>query len=383
MATAYVPELESLRGIAMLLVLVFHLDAQIRAPFLDHDSRIVAPALAFVRAGHSGVDLFFVLSAFLLSLPFLRQAAGGTRVSARRYFERRALRILPLYYVAVVAATVLSANVPGELWRGLPYLLFLNAFPGVATHLPPYSNVWWSLATEAQFYLLLPLLPFALASRRGRVWGAAVLVIWAGAYAGFLTRRVGAETIPGEIALGLSVFGRAPVFLSGIAAAWLYLRYGSAVRARLSGLAALRNGGADAVLLIVVVAQAYLLRWVALIGPQDDMNPPYHAWHIVTALLWATLLLLLLVAPLRLKPFVSKPALSRLGVLSYSMYVWHVPLFMFGVGVLARIRPFPFGWNAATAVVAAVLCLLCTGLSELTYRVIERPFLVRKQRLQA
>jgi peptidoglycan/LPS O-acetylase OafA/YrhL len=68
-ATAYIPELESLRGIAMLLVLSFHLDSFVRGPFLKTDSLTVSPALAFVRAGHSGVDLFFILSAFLLSIP--------------------------------------------------------------------------------------------------------------------------------------------------------------------------------------------------------------------------------------------------------------------------------------------------------------------------
>jgi peptidoglycan/LPS O-acetylase OafA/YrhL len=366
----------------MLLVFFFHLDAQIRVPFVDRDSRIVGPALAFVRAGHSGVDLFFVLSGFLLSLPFLRQAAGGNAVSVRRYFGRRALRILPLYYVAVVAATVLSARVPTDLWRGFPYLFFLNGFPGLTTHLPPYSNVWWSLATEAQFYLLLPLLPFALASRRGRVCGAIILATWGAAYAAFLTRRIGADTIQGEIALGISLFGRAPAFLSGIGAAWLFLHCG-VLRTRFSGSAVLRNGGADAALLAVLTGLAYLLRWVTFLGPQDELNPPYHAWHAAAALLWAMILLLLLVAPLRIKALFSNPVLNRFGVLSYSMYIWHVPLFVYGLRVLLRIWNFDFGWNAATVGVAALLCVVCTGLSEVTYRTIERPFLVRKQRLQA
>lgn len=382
-AAPYFPELESLRGIAMLLVFLFHLDAQLRPQFLQQESRIGTPMLAFVRAGHSGVNLFFILSGFLLSLPFVRQGAGGKRVSVRRYFGRRALRILPLYYVAVLVGTVLCAGVPGELWRALPYVFFLNALPGLSTPLLPYSSVWWSLATEVQFYLVLPLLPLALASRAGRVCGVIVLVAWAGAYGAFLTRWWSANTIPGELALGFSLLGRAPMFLIGIAAAWLYVHYGSALRARLAGSAILRRGGADGLLLVTLTALAYLLRWVVLIGPHRRENPPYPAWHLPEALLWTAVLLLLLVAPLRLKPLFSNPVLNRLGVLSYSMYIWHVPVFVLCVRILSTYWPFPFGWNASTAVIASLLGFLCVALSELTYRVIERPFLVRKERLRA
>ena len=382
-ATPYLPELESLRGIAMLLVFLFHLDARVRAPFLEHDSRVVSPLLAFVRAGHSGVGLFFILSAFLLSVPFLRQAAGGKRVSVRRYFGRRALRILPLYYVAVLVGTVLSASVPSQLWRGIPYLFFLNALPGVSTPLPPYSSVWWSLATEMQFYLVLPLLPLALTSRAGRRCAMVVLGAWAAAYGVFLMHWFGAQTIPGELALGYSLFGRAPMFLAGIAAAWLYVHHGSALRARLSRNMILRHGGADVVLLAILTALAYVLRWVVLIGPHGYENPPYTAWHLPEVLLWTTVLLLLLVAPLRLKPLLSNPALNRLGVLSYSMYIWHVPVFVGGVRLLSTYWRFSLGWNASTAVVASLLGPLCVALSELTYRLIERPFLIRKERLRA
>ena len=97
-ATHYLPELESLRGLAMLLVFLFHLDSIVRGPSRPASHATVSPLLAYIQAGHSGVNLFFVLSAFLLSLPFLSQAAGGRVVSVRRYAGRRALRILPLYY---------------------------------------------------------------------------------------------------------------------------------------------------------------------------------------------------------------------------------------------------------------------------------------------
>ena len=74
-ARSYSPELESLRGVACLLVFLFHASGTV-----DSGAQGVGPLRAFVYAGHTGVTLFFVLSAFLLSRPFLAQARGGPRV---------------------------------------------------------------------------------------------------------------------------------------------------------------------------------------------------------------------------------------------------------------------------------------------------------------
>ena len=97
---AYMPELESLRGLAILLVVSYHMGLLEIGTTIDPAS--IPYPLSFVRAGHTGVSLFFVLSAFLLSQPFIAEARGGRRVVRRRYCARRVLRILPLYYTAVV-----------------------------------------------------------------------------------------------------------------------------------------------------------------------------------------------------------------------------------------------------------------------------------------
>ncbi|TMA37498.1 MAG: acyltransferase, partial [Deltaproteobacteria bacterium] len=194
----------------MLLVLTFHIDANLHAPFGPPTSAVPL-WLAFVRAGHSGVDLFFVLSSFLLSLPFFTAAAQGRRLNTRGYFARRALRILPLYYSAVAVGTVVCARGPGDLTRGLPYLLFLNA---LATPLTPWSAVWWSLCTEAQFYLLLPLLSPCLRSRTGRVWGLVALAAYAAVYSAFFAGVFRMPTNYMAAWLGMSLFGRAPQFLA-------------------------------------------------------------------------------------------------------------------------------------------------------------------------
>jgi peptidoglycan/LPS O-acetylase OafA/YrhL len=87
----------------------------------------VSPAMAFLRDARAGVDIFFVLSGFLVSLPFVQAARGGRPVVLSDYFTRRALRILPLYATVVVVATVATSSRALDLVHGLPYLFFVNS----------------------------------------------------------------------------------------------------------------------------------------------------------------------------------------------------------------------------------------------------------------
>lgn len=378
-SATYFPEIESLRGIAMLLVYLFHLNVHLTGAPTTPEQRAVSPLFAFIAAGHTGVGLFFVLSGFLLALPFWSEAMDGPRVDRRRYFTRRALRILPLYYTAVLIGTALSAQQPADLAQALPYLVFLNSVGNWSTPLWPYSNVWWSLATEAQFYVLLPLLPFCVRSRAGRTVTALAGLAYGAAYGLFLA-GCNVFAIPGYVALKLSLFGRAPLFLSGIAAAWLYLRHGTRLRARWAQRAWIRAGGADAMLLAVVALLGFLLRWQHRV-PYD--NPPYFAWHLLEAACWATIVILILLAPLRLKSVVSNPLLAGLGILSYSIYLWHIPVIYWVLRVYhqagGRWQP---TWDTRTTLLALTISIVSLAVSILTYRIIERPFLVRKARLE-
>jgi peptidoglycan/LPS O-acetylase OafA/YrhL len=379
-ARTFIPELESVRGIAVLLVVAFHLDR-----FVVIGRSQVAPSLpySFVQAGHTGVDLFFLLSGFLLSLPFIAAALGGKPVSVRTYCGRRVLRILPLYYAAVLVGAVMKATTPSDLLHALPYLVFLNGIGGIVTPLNPYSFGWWSLATEAQFYLVLPLLPFLLRTRQGRMAGAALLALYALVYASIVTGRVSMQTIDGELALLNSVLGRGPLFLWGIAAAFLYHTRGDEIRERLARIRWLSAGGADVLLVFALLALAIFLQWVCSIGPTRQMGAADQPWHIVEGGLWAVFLLLLLLFPLRAKWVVCNAAMARLGILSYSIYLVHVPVIRYGLSGARHLLPSwgLVGWHATTGVVVLVLLATCYGIATLTYRYIERPFLARKARL--
>ena len=133
----------------------------------------------------------------------------------------------------------------------------------------------------------------------------------------------------------------------------------------------------------MLTALALELEWVMAGGLEHFIMVPFQAWHILEALLWATVLLLVLLAPLRTKRVWSNPVLEWLGLLSYSIYMWHLPIaWHVVIGLRHSGIPVPAGWSALGLVAALLIAALCLGLSMLTYRFIERPFLVRKARLR-
>jgi peptidoglycan/LPS O-acetylase OafA/YrhL len=374
----YLPELESLRGLAIALVFAFHADGVTLRPLLNRHHRSPLPPLSFVWSGHTGVTLFFILSAFLLALPFLDQAYGGSRVRWGTFWARRALRILPLYYFAVLVGAIATAGAWAGLQRALPYFAFVNSDPFRVTPMPPFSDVWWSLAVEMQFYLLLPLVAVAFGRSLAVTW--ALLVTWTAAYAavagGFLW-----PTLDGWIR-AQSVIGRSPAFVLGILAAWLYRRHGEALRSRFAASPALRGGGADLLLLLVLFTLGLLLRWSTYWGFLSLEPTGWFVWHVPESLLWAVVMLIVLLCPLRTRALFCNPVFARLGVLSYSIYMLHMPLLVYTMHALRRAVPTTeVGWGPITTTWFAATALLCVGLSMATYRYVERPFLVRKASL--
>src|SRR5262245_21755194 len=221
MAGRRVFEVEGLRGLAIALVLVHHAVSLVNG---NETPSWTLPrwVAGVILGGHTGVSLFFVLSGFLLSRPFLEEARGGARVDRLGYAGRRVLRVMPLYALAVLVAVLVTAERPADLSRAVQYLLFLNAWPNVATYIWRHSDPWWSLATEAQFYVLLPLLPLALRSPRGRRVGLALLIGYALLFVALAEWWIRPPSLAATLALAASVVGRAPLFLAGIAAAIIY-----------------------------------------------------------------------------------------------------------------------------------------------------------------
>lgn len=131
--------------------------------------------------GFAGVDLFFVLSGFLITTLLLREKARHGRVSLKNFWARRFLRLMPAYYLLLFgmlgAYLVLKPNDPNteRLVEGFPiYALYLSNWyhPG-ANNL----GITWSLATEEQFYLAWPLVEaFAAPFITGLIWAGALII---------------------------------------------------------------------------------------------------------------------------------------------------------------------------------------------------------------
>lgn len=149
----YFPALDGVRAISIALVLFQHSGDPLWRPI----------------NGHLGVTLFFGISGYLITTLLLREEARDGRVSLGGFYLRRAFRILPLYYVALACFTVLVLVLHLGSDRGaypgrLPYfLLYMNELAPDGTF-----GHSWSLAIEEKYYLVWPLIAFALAPRRTR-----------------------------------------------------------------------------------------------------------------------------------------------------------------------------------------------------------------------
>jgi peptidoglycan/LPS O-acetylase OafA/YrhL len=162
----HLPWLDGVRGVAVLVVLLHNL------PFVDNIESTLSANLfrLVVGTGWVGVQLFFVLSGFLITGILLRTREASNYFSS--FYVRRILRIFPLYYFALFVGFVILARittVPGlsghtqhQAW----YWLYVSNWAGVfGRHVPSFDH-FWSLAVEEQFYLVWPLVVFFLGDRR-------------------------------------------------------------------------------------------------------------------------------------------------------------------------------------------------------------------------
>ncbi|MEO8602561.1 MAG: acyltransferase family protein [bacterium] len=242
--------------------------------------------------------------------------------------------------------------------------------------------MWWSLATEWEFYLVLPIFGWLCSTPVGRRLALSLLGAWLIAYVAWLAGIVRTQSIPGHITLAFSLFGRAPSFIGGGAIAWLSVRRGGAWRA-LHAPPVSSPLIADAALLAVVGVTVLLLDWVHWFGQMQSQTVPWHGYHVLQALCCTAVLALVVFTPTHLRALLRMPLLLRLGVLSYSMYIVHLPVLTYGFELLGRIGLSGLGtWTWQSTSAAFALWGVCVALSEGTYRGIERPFLRRKSSLR-
>ncbi|MEZ4366145.1 MAG: acyltransferase [Kofleriaceae bacterium] len=350
MATTRLGVLNGLRGIALLAVVHHHLLSPL-FPIGWATVDLGAAAMSVgapLSHGYVGVHLFFVLSGFVLYLPYADgRRAMATRADLIGFYRRRAARLLPLYYVCLAVTLALVAPPPPTA-AGLGDALLLGTFTFPFTTSmwsPPQNWVLWSLGVEVWLSVLFPLLLVA-AARIGVVRLTAVAVAVA-----LATRLLGHGRAAFDVgnpyldALSDSVLGRLDDFVLGMAAlAWWRRRPDGSAAAPLAAGAAL-------------VWLATAARDEILLGAW-----PQAAWPL-THLGFAAGFALIVVGALRARGAVRRllaaPPLQVIGMMCYSLYVWHDLVIRHVVG------------GQLDAGHLALGAALLSALAALTYRYVE------------
>jgi peptidoglycan/LPS O-acetylase OafA/YrhL len=349
----YRPELDGIRGAAILLVILVHL----------HD---------WPRGGFIGVDVFFTLSGFLITTLLLEEWNARGAISLRHFYARRALRLFPAVVVLLGAycAFALISGGPylGTRLAGVGYgAAYVSNWPQAFGAPFPEQEIGflWTLAIEEQFYLLWPgLLLLGLSvvrlSPRRRIL-AIVLVI----LAVWVWRAVLDGGIHGEgnrIYFGTDT--RLDQLLLGAAlAAWFVQRPAGATRSRI-----LRFAGWAGVAFLAwrLFDSVYFRSWYPTLGLAGiGIASAAVIGCVVTA------------SSPTLRWVFSRRLLCWVGTLSYSLYLWHV------LAIRAVEHSFPAGPAPVRIVAGVALSFLLAAAS---YRFVERPFLRRRrhhERLQA
>lgn len=176
----FIPEMDGLRFVAIGMVVLFHLNG-----YLTVKSKSFYPAppsdwlAQSACVGFHGVELFFVISGFILGLPFAaHHLKGKPDVSLRKYFLRRLTRLEPPYFVAAIVLFSLAIWIQGaDGWQLLPHLAaslsyLHNLIYGAQSSV---IGVAWSLEIEVQFYILVPLLTLVFAI--GNKWARRLIIL--------------------------------------------------------------------------------------------------------------------------------------------------------------------------------------------------------------
>ena len=360
----YFPGLTGLRGIAACWVMLFHLWMLAAMPRVGVAGLDLTPLFS---CGFLGVDLFFVLSGFLLGLPFLAWA-NRTRPFPNliQFWKRRCLRVLPAYYIQlailILAGFAASGVWPVDLRLLLAYLSMEFVFvDGIS---PMLNGVWWTLPIEWNFYLVLPLLGLAFA--RARAWLVALGVL----VAVLAFRVLCYELLLADRAFGplsypaiIQLPGRLDEFVFGMLAAWLHLRRKAPTPRR------------DLALLLLGIAGVIGLL-CGLDGRGDIFATGDTRWIFTYATCaGASLALIVHAAAARVRladRLFAGRALAFLGTISYSLYLWHSIVLQ--VAARSGFSQWPPIANLGGLALALIpVALLVAWIS---YRLTEHPFLV-------
>jgi len=356
--TGHIAALDGIRGLGVILVLFYHYGSSAAVFGLDNQ------LLRLTGIGWSGVDLFFVLSGFLIT--GILYDTKTRKHYFKNFYARRTLRIFPLYYVAAITVVLLAVITGyGLLGGSNPLWVFLYAgnFQMAVEGGGSTLDHFWSLAIEEQFYLIWPFVVMSLSRGRLMVVAAAMVVT-----APVIRALMVFNDVP-----DLAVYVLTPARMDGLAMGALIAL---AIRGPL-GITPLvpwawRFGAAAMAAFLVVV----LIR-------QDFSNSDPVILTIGISLLtimYASILVLSLTfRPLRI--FMELPVMRWFGKYSYGLYVWH-PI----VNMILLHSPLTdrFGINSypEALLLLGFALAVSVGVTLASYRFLEFPLLRLKRQFQ-
>jgi peptidoglycan/LPS O-acetylase OafA/YrhL len=310
----YIPALDGLRALAVIAVLLYHADQK------------------WIPGGFLGVDVFFVISGYLITCLLLSDFQQTHGIGLKRFWYRRARRLLPalfamLFVVSLYAIFFLPDvldQLRGEVIAALTYvenwfLIFRDLSYFQSAGRPPLLQHVWSLAVEEQFYLFWPLILMLVLTVWGKSRKALLIGVLCGVAASTLLMAIlyHPYTDPSRVYYGTDT--RVAALLLGAALAFVWAPW------RLIGRTG-RNAGI--VLDVVAVLSAIVLFWMFLnIGEFD--TGLYRGGFLLVAIVSALLIAATVHPASRLVPKVlAVNVFLWIGVRSYGIYLWHWPIYM-------------------------------------------------------
>jgi peptidoglycan/LPS O-acetylase OafA/YrhL len=372
------PALHGLRVVAILTVIQFHVTWIFG---FEQGLRLDPTFSARSLTVFFGMDLFFMLSGFLIGSILLRSLEVSGTQQLRRFYLRRIFRTFPSYYLVltllVLAFPLTATQLANVKWE---YVYGTNFLDLNREHVVMFWG--WSLALEEQFYLTVPALFWVLhrlKSDRARV--GLLLALWVAA----LGVRLGLY-LHGRPWDDLSLYGaiyfrtytRFDTLIAGILLAFVHLRW----RAPLT--AWLKDPFHRALLAVPALACTWLLLEPWTFGPDTVQLVHVFAWGSITTAMYFAYLVLLLHGDGAISRALSHPIFQRIATLGYGVYLVHIPLCDHLIVPAARwldSRHVPMWviWPAALA----SLSVLSVAVAYLLHVFVEKPSLRLREWLAA